>query len=377
MKSQKQYTSINEVKIASTGLLLLCLFTSCIPVKSLFLGHPDAKDMNRFNNKEIVPDNCFSFQKSININSFKVNDWTTDKPNFKPLFDVLKEHSVRAFVLIQDDTIKAEYYRQDLDESSIHSSYSMAKSFISCLIGIAINEGHINNVHQKVQAFIPEILINKNGEQLTLKHLLNHTSGIKFSLSQDARLYYGKNLSAELEKIEFSCNPGEKQEYLNINTQLLGIIIKRATGLSVSAYAQQKLWSSIGICNAGIWSTDHSDVEKSFCCLSVTALDYAKFGKLYLNKGLGGDGKQVFSTQWYYQTIKRDTTQGSSYNYNYSWHIGLKEYDDYMAIGLYKQHIYVSPKKKIIIVLLNDRENKIRAERVNWWFMFRQLVDQL
>lgn len=376
MKSQKQYTSINEVKIASIGLLLLCFFTSCIPVKSLFLGHPDAKDMHRFKNKEIISDSCFSFQKSININGLKVNDWTTDKPSFKPLIDVLKEHSVRAFVLIQDDTIKAEYYRKGLDESSLHPSYSMAKSFISCLIGIAIDEGHINNVHQKVQAFIPEILINKNGEQLTLKHLLNHTSGIKFNLNQDARLYYGKNLCAELEKIEFSCNPGEKQEYLNINTQLLGIIIKRATGFSVSAYAQQKLWTSIGMCSSSIWSTDHSDVEKSFCCLSATALDYAKFGKLYLNKGFEG-GKQIFSTQWYNQSIKRDTAQGSSYNYNYSWHIGLKEYDDYMAIGLYKQHIYVSPKKKIIIVLLNDRENKIRAERVNWWFMFRQLVDQL
>ena len=77
------------------------------------------------------------------------------------------------------------------------------------------------------------------------------------------------------------------------------------------------------------------------------------------------------------QSIKRDTSQGSSYNYNYSWHIGLKEYNDYMAIGLYKQHIYVYPKKKIIIVLLNDRENKLKAERINWWFIFRQLVDQL
>ena len=130
------------------------------------------------------------------------------------------------------------------------------------------------------------------------------------------------------------------------------------------------------MCNPGIWSTDHSDVEKSFCCLSATALDYAKFGKLYLNKGLW-EGKQVFSPQWYNQSIKRDTAQGSSYNYNYSWHIGLKEYNDYMAIGLYKQHIYVYPKKKIIIVLLNDRENKLKAERINWWFIFRQLVDQL
>jgi len=376
MNSQKRYASINEVKIAFISILaLLCFFTSCIPVKSLFLGLPDAKDLHRFKNKEITSDSCFSFQKSIKIDGFKVNDWTTDKPNFKPLIDVLKEHSVRAFVLIQDDTIKSEYYRQDLDKSSMHPSYSLAKSFISCLIGIAINEGHIQNVNQKVQTFIPE-LGNGKGELLTIKHLLNHTSGIKFSVSQDARLYYGNNVSAEIEKIVFSHNPGEKQAYLNLNTQLLGVIIKRSTGMSVSEYAQRKLWAPINMCNTGFWSVDGLGVEKSFCCLSATALDFAKFGRLYLNKG-EWNKNQVFNTDWYNQSIRRDTSQGSSYNYNYSWHIGLKEYEDYMAIGLYKQHIYISPKKKIIIVLLNDRENKLKAERINWWYIFRQLVDQV
>ena len=373
---KKQSAFKHELKTGFFVFFILFFLNSCIPLRSIFLGHPDVKDTHRFKHKELSSDSCFSFQKFINDKDLKVNDWTTDRPRFRSVIDVIKEHSVRAFVLIQNDTIKVEYYRKGLDEASIHPSYSLAKSFISCLIGIAIDEGHIKNVNQKAHDFIPEILINKYGEQLTLKHLLNHTSGIRFSLSQDARLYYGKNLDAELEKIEFSYDPGEKQEYLNLNTQLLGIILKRATGLSVSAYAQKKLWTSIGMCNPGIWSTDHSDVEKSFCCLSATALDYAKFGKLYLNKGLW-EGKQVFSPQWYNQSIKRDTAQGSSYNYNYSWHIGLKEYNDYMAIGLYKQHIYVYPKKKIIIVLLNDRENKLKAERINWWFIFRQLVDQL
>ena len=376
MNSIKRNAFKNEVKIGLLALFLLYLFNSCIPLKSIFSGHPDAKDTYRFKNKEITSDSCFSFQKLINVNGFKVNDWTTDQPRFRSVMDVIKEHSVRAFVLIQNDTIKAEYYRKGLDESTMHPSYSMAKSFISCLIGIAIDEGHVKSVNQKVQEFIPEILINKNGKHLSIKHLLNHTSGIRFSLNQDARLYYGNNVGAELEKIKFNNNPGEEQEYLNINTQLLGLILKRSTGLSVSEYAQQKLWTSIGMCSSGIWSTDHSDVEKSFCCLSATALDYAKFGRLYLNKGQW-EGERVFSTDWYNESIRRDTTQGSSHNYNYSWHIGLKEYEDYMAIGLYKQHIYISPKKKIVIVLLNDRENKLKAERINWWFIFRQLVDQL
>ncbi|MDB3905386.1 beta-lactamase family protein [Crocinitomicaceae bacterium] len=366
----------SALKIVSISLFLFCILTSCIPLKSLYLGHPDANDASRFKNKDLISDSCFSFQTSNKIRTFKVTDWTTDKPRFRSIFDVLKEHSVRAFILIQNDTVKAEYYRNDLNKSSIHPSYSLAKSFVSCLIGIAIDEGHIHNVNQQVQAFIPEISLNERGKTLTIKDLLNHTSGIKFSITQDARLYYGKNLSAELEKIEFSNVPGQTQEYSNINTQLLGVIIKRSTGMSVSEYAQKKLWNPINMCNIGKWSVDNLDVEKSFCCLSATALDYAKFGRLYLNKGQW-EGKRIYGEDWYDQSIKRDTTQGSSFNYNYSWHIGLKEYEDYAAIGLYKQQIYVSQKKKIVIVLLNDRENKLKAERINWWFIFRQLVDQL
>ena len=86
---------------------------------------------------------------------------------------------------------------------------------------------------------------------------------------------------------------------------------------------------------------------------------------------------RIFSEEWYHKSIRRDTSEGSSFNYNYCWHIGLKEYGDFMAIGLYKQHIYINPQKNISMVLLNNKENKLLAERVNWWYVFRQIVDRL
>jgi len=110
--------------------------------------------------------------------------------------------------------------------------------------------------------------------------------------------------------------------------------------------------------------------------MGATALDYAKFGRLFLHGGVWND-KRIFSEQWYERSIRRDTTEGSSFNYNYCWHMGLKEYGDFMAIGLYKQHIYVNPTKELIIVLLNDREKPLKAERVNWWYIFRQISDLL
>ena len=171
--------------------------------------------------------------------------------------------------------------------------------------------------------------------------------------------------------------PGTKQHYLNINIELLGLVLKRATGISPSKYLEDKIWKPIGMCSNGVWSTDKKKgLEKTFCCIGATALDYAKFGRLYLNKGVW-NGEHIISDSWYHQSIRRDTSNGSSFNYNYCWYIGLKEYGDFMAIGRYKQHIYINPKKNLVIVLFNDRENPLKAERVNWWYIFRQIADEL
>ena len=355
--------------------LSLLVLQSCASIKGILLGRPDAKDTSRFKNSKIRSDSCFLFEKN-KISDIKITDWSSDQPVFRPLLEVCEEHAVRSFLVIQNDTTKFEYYRDGLDENTLHASYSISKSIISCLIGIAIDEGWVQSVNQKAIDFIPEIQNKAYAEQLTIKHLLNHTSGIEYSLIEDGNLYYGKNILKELRHIEFVTSPGTKQQYLNVNSQLLGIILSRSSGMSVSKLAQQKIWIPTQMCHEGLWSIDKSGVEKSFCCLSATAMDYAKFGRLYLNRGLWNK-QRVFSQSWYEESIRRDTTDGSSHNYNYSWHLGLKEYGDYMAIGLYKQHIYIWPKKNLIIVLLNDREKSILAERINWWFVFRQIGDQM
>jgi len=369
MKSNTQWYVFVFVFLVLLGLV------SCTPIKSILLGRPDAKDMGRFTNSKINSDTCFLFEKD-NRDDIKITDWSSDQPVFKPLLELCHEHSVRSFIVIQNDTIKFEYYRDELDENSLHPSYSISKSMISCLVGIAIDEGWLQSVNQKAIDFIPEIKNKPYAEKLTIKHLLNHTSGIKYSLIEDGNLYYGKNIIKELQNILFVTLPGTNQEYLNVNSQLLGIILARSSGMSVTKLVQQKIWAPIGMCNEGHWSVDKYGVEKSFCCLSATAKDYAKFGRLYLNRGLWNK-QRVFSESWYEESMSRDTTDGSSHNYNYSWHLGLKEYGDFMAIGLYKQHLYIYPKKNLIIVLLNDREKPISAERVNWWFIFRQIGDEL
>ncbi len=363
----------------SAFLLLITSFTGCIPVTSFFLGWPDDKDLKRFPGHEIKASNeCFEFYRlpEGEYVDIKVNDWTTDIPLFKTIEKLAQDRNTRSVLIIRNDTILKEYYSEGISETDLNPSYSMAKSFASALTGIAIEEGHIKSEKDLVVKYIPELAKHTESEQLTIEHLLNHTSGIKYGFGMDARLYYGNNVLKELKKVKFEATPGTKQYYLNINIQLLGMVLHRATGVSPSQYMEDKLWKPIQMCNDAVWTTDKREEEKAFCCMGATALDYAKFGRLFLNKGKW-NGKQVISKEWYEKSIERDTTEGSSYNYNYCWHIGLNEYEDYMAIGMYKQHIYINHQKNLLIVVLNDKEKLLEAERVNWWNVFRQIADQL
>ena len=370
--------------MTSKPLLLACwwlvLLNSCLPVRSIFLGRPDEKDITRAKRAVIHSSpECFEFKTAPPALSkgLKINDWTSDLPFFMPLDTFAPTHKIRSMLVIQNDSVKYAYYGKNFNEHDLHSSYSIAKSFTSALIGIAIDEGYIKSEKEAVIKYIPELSKVPYADQLTIEHLLNHTSGIKYSLTMDATIYYGSNSLNALRKIKFTSIPGTRQHYLNINVELLGLLLQRATGIAPAKYLEDKIWRPIQMCDDAVWSTDiKNNLEKTFCCLGATALDYAKFGRLYLNQGVW-NGKRIISERSYNQSISRDTTGGSSYNYNYCWHIGLKEYGDYMAIGLYKQHIYINPKKNLLIVLFNDREKPLKAERVNWWFVFRQIADQL
>ncbi len=292
------------------------------------------------------------------------------------LDEVADYHNIRAFLVIKNDTLVHNYYGEGYDENSLHASYSIAKSFTSALIGIAIEEGLIESERSLVLDYIPELKGIAKSEHLRIEHLLNMTSGIKFRVATVATIYYGNNVSKVLKHIKFEHHPGTRQEYLNINIQLLGLILHRATGLMPSDYLSEKIWNPINTCKDAIWTKDNKGENLTFCCMGATALDYAKFGRLYLNKG-NWNGEQIISNRWYNRSIQRDTTEGSSFNYNYCWHIGEKEYEDFMANGVYKQNIYVNPKKNLIIVLLCNKENALKSERVRWRNMFRQIADQL
>jgi CubicO group peptidase (beta-lactamase class C family) len=348
-------------------------------MKAIFLGRPDGKDIHRFPSERIVAgDNCFEFLRVENGigQRIKVNDWGTGTPYLVSLDGLKERHKVRNLTVIRNDTILYEGYGMGKSASDVHASYSIAKSFTSALIGIAISEGHIGSVRDRVTDHIPELKGMEHADDLRIEHLLNMTSGIRHRLRNDAVIYYGRDVTRALPHVQFAHRPGTFQEYVNINVQLLGIILQRTTGMTPAEYMTQKLWKPLGMCSDALWTTDRRGNNLTFCCMGATALDYAKLGRLYLKNG-NWDGRQLVPEEWVRHSLARDTTEGSSFGYNYGWHIGEAEYGDFMADGMYKQHVYVHPGKKIVIVLLCDRENALHAERTQWRNVFKQIVDQL
>lgn len=364
-----------SVVLFLSGLLL----SGCVPVRGIFLGYPDHKDIHRFPSATLETGTTpFNFEEdeTSTVSGIRVNDWSSGAPVFVELEELLTSRPVRSMLIIRNDTVHYRFHGSNTDRNDLHPSYSMAKSFTSALIGIAIEEGAIGSVRDKVVDHIPELAGVEGADALRIEHLLNMTSGIRHRLKIDAQLYYGNDVFRAVKNVEFIHEPGTHQEYLNVNVQLLGILLKRATGMSPSAYLSEKIWKPLGMTRDGLWTTDRKGMELTFCCMGATADDYAKFGRLYLNDGKW-KGRQTVPYDWVQRSLARDTTEGSSFGYNYLWHIGEAAYGDYMADGMYKQHIYVHPGKRIIIVLLNERDNKLKAERVRWRHLFRQVVDQL
>jgi CubicO group peptidase (beta-lactamase class C family) len=251
----------------------------------------------------------------------------------------------------------------------------MAKSVTSILIGCAIDEGFIKSVDEPITNYIPE-LNEKGFDKVTIRHLLQMTSGIEFKESYSnpfgdaASFYYGRNLRKKISKMEMKTEPGTQFEYISGNTQLLGLVLERALhGKSVTQYLQEKLWTPLGMEYDASWSIDRKKdgLEKTFCCLNACARDYARIGRLYLNKG-NWNGKQIVSQKWVEESTKLDTTAGSASFYQFQWWLPAPGVD-FMAEGILGQFIYVNPSKDLIIVRLGKKEGE-----ANWWSVFMSLA---
>lgn len=296
-----------------------------------------------------------------------------------PLSELLAATETVAFLIVKNDAVVFEQYREGYKRQTPSLSFSMAKSFFSILVGCAIADGHFKSVDQPVTDFVPEL--KKHGfDSVTLKQLLQMTSGIDytepgFPLGRHDRFYYSNRLEQEILNLRLREQPGTRFAYKSGDVFLLTLALKRAIGgKSITDYMQERLWIPLGMETDGSWSIDHEPdgLEKTGCCLAATARDFAKFGRLYLNNGMW-EGRRVVPEAWVMESTRSDTSNGSVWNYQHLWWLVAKDRPDFMANGHLGQFLYVSPSAGVIIVRLGKSMGRLSRE--DWMQVFMSLSD--
>lgn len=289
-----------------------------------------------------------------------------------PYLENMERMKTIAYLVIKDDSIRHEEYWDGYNDTSHTSSFSMAKTFVSILVGIAIEEGKIKSLDESIGDFLPEYK-EGNKSKITLRHLVTMSSGINFDESYinpigfAAEAYYGSDLRKLIFKYDAEGEPGKYFHYLSGNTQLLGFVLSKATGMSVSDYASEKLWKPVEAQYDAYWSLDHKDGdEKAYCCFNSNARDFARIGKLYLDSGRY-NGKQIVPQKYVLESIQpAPTLDGDSPNqrYGYAWWIlpNYKGHNIFYARGILGQYIIMIPDLNMIVVRLGKRRELSTAK---------------
>lgn len=296
----------------------------------------------------------------------KFNEYGLSEEDLK----ILGEYHTLSFLVIHKDSILFEKYWEGYSETSHINSFSVAKSLVSIAIGVAIKEGYIKGLSQKVSDFLPEF---KHGlkSQISIKDLLSMSSGIDFGESYDnplgfmAKSYYGNEIYDISVDAKMEYTAGKIWKYQGGNTLLLSFILEKATSMSLSEYFSEKVWKPIGAEQTALWSlSEENGHEKAFCCFYSNARDFARIGKLYLQNGRWGNDTLV--PFWYVKEsvmpVNIPDKKGKNVDhYGYHWWLtddGVQQI--FYARGIQGQYIVVLPKDDLIIVRLGRKRDPKR-----------------
>jgi CubicO group peptidase (beta-lactamase class C family) len=300
------------------------------------------------------------------------------------LDDLLVGTDTRAFLVVHGGRVVYERYAGDSGPRTLETSFSVAKSFVSTLVGIAIDEGRIGSVEDPVTRYVPELAArDRRFEQITLRNLLTMSSGLRYEESSfpsprgdDTSTYYGVDLRKDaLERTEIEQAPGKSWHYNNYNPLLLGLVLERATGMSVSDYMASRLWQPLGAGSDASWSLDseRSGFEKMESGLNATALDNARFGLLLLHGG-EWNRRRIVSREWVRSATRAQTATDFPNPYGFFWWIDGRRPSRFYALGNYGQYIYVDPQADVVVVRLGSDWG---FGNEAWLATFRAIADHL
>lgn len=351
-------------------LLIIALLAGCWMLlapnylrTSLIYWYANLDDYTIFENTRVNVADSKDWPDAIQYNKYQLSK--EDRNYFE-------DHETVAYLIIQDGKVLYEEYWDGYGTESHSNIFSATKSIVSLLIGVAIDEGKIGSINEPIGKYIAEFKNDKRGE-ITIKDLLTMSSGLDWDeaysspTSITTKAYYGKNLREVSTDQNLVEKPGVRFRYQSGNTQLLSFIVEKATGETISKYAERKLWKPMHANQSALWSIDKKEGdEKSFCCFNTNARDAARFGQLVLNNGKWNE-KQLVSEKYI-----NEATQAASYLLNedktaplnfYGYQYWVLPYQNmnipYMR-GHRGQYIYSIAEKNAVVVRLGKQKDKIK-----------------
>jgi CubicO group peptidase (beta-lactamase class C family) len=276
--------------------------------------------------------------------------------------EFLKQTDTNAFVVIRNGVMTYEWYKDGVSQSTQLPSYSVAKTMTSIMIGQLIAQGKIKESDRFVDYF-PNLKAGTSFDLVKIKDLLDMQAGVGVSDNYPAgpagwgvaiaQMYASTDVDWFLKhNRKMAFEPGSKSEYRSVDTQMLGMIIKKVTGKKVADYFSQNVWQVVGAKYPATWNVDRiGGTEKTFCCFNASAIDYGRIGMLFLNGGYAGPNK-VIDNNW----LKRMTTPVTTLDRD--WGYGAQVWHPYpntsLALGLHGQFIFINPATRTVIVKLSD-----------------------
>jgi CubicO group peptidase (beta-lactamase class C family) len=308
----------------------------------------------------------------------------------------LEASSTNALIVVKDGSIVHESYRNGSDSGTRFLTFSVAKSYVSTLIGLALADGVIKSLDDKVTDYLPEMK-GTGYDGPTIRDLLLMRSGVDWlevyefgSDTQLTKVHDNSIVAYRYRWCDYAANeskpgpnkPGAVHNYATLDTSVLGCILEKAVGRTGAEYMSERLWKPIGMEHDAYWIMDGPEaIGREFfgAGLNATARDHARFGLMFLNGGVA-NGKQVVRADWVKQATVPDdghepTAPGESLGYQYQWWT-ISNSDAYSAIGLHHQFIYIDPANNIVIVKVGHTPEPVGQDAENIAF-FQQIAKQL
>ena len=296
-----------------------------------------------------------------------------DKLKIEELFELtFSDDATMSAVLIKDGYIIKEQYAEGFNENSYGTSWSTAKSFYAALVGISLDKGEIDSLDDPVAKYVPQYNEGKK-KDITIRQILNMTSGLEFPSHEHEMMFFEPDHLAYAYEVGVEDEPGKVFQYNNVNSMLMGEILKGATGKTAKQLIEERLFSKIGLKNYTAWE-DSAGNTLTYCCLDMSARDYSRFGILFSRNG-NWNGEQVISKNYVDESLKLywGSTPSMGWMHSdtrgYSLQWWISKYDDeakiYNTSGKFGQFVFIDKERDIIFTRIT-KYRPIEGDVQDW-----------